>query len=73
MDKVIRLEDIQSELPPHLRSLGIPLARDAQLGHRNHRGGKPPYQSYYTPELAQWIAEHYRYDIENYGYRFEGD
>lgn len=69
VDRVIRLENIDRDLLPYLRSIGIPVSLSAEILHRN-RGPVVDYTGHYCEETAQRVAELYRDDIEHYGYRF---
>ena len=59
-------------LAEHFNVICSELNIDTELEHRNssrHRG----YQSYYDATTRQMVAEHWRQDIEQFGYSFEGD
>jgi len=70
VDKVIRLEDIDTELPAFLLKLGIPEAEKLHIPHINARI-KQHYAVYYTEAAREYVARMYKYDIEHYGYEFE--
>ena len=71
VDKVIRLEDIQKELKPFLVTMGLPDVLKAKLKHRNKRKNPRHYSEYYDATTSAYVQELYRYDIINFGYRFE--
>ena len=73
VDKVFRLEDVDTELMPALRRQGIPVGQGTQIGHKNRRPSGGRYQSYYSRESAEYVAELYRYDVKNFRYRFKED
>jgi len=69
VDRVLRLEDLDLGLFPYLRAIGLPVS-DRPIPRRNRRAMARQYQDYYTPETANYVADVYRYDIVNFGYRF---
>ena len=68
VDKVLRLEDLDTTLRPFLTSLGLPV-ESARLRHSNQRVIRD-YRSYYTPETAALVRQRYAHDVETYGYDF---
>ncbi len=70
VDKVIRLEDIQKELRPFLKAMGLPEVEGAKLNYNNRRKAAAHYSSYYTETTQKYVYDLYRYDILNYGYSF---
>ena len=72
LDGLIRLESLGEELPPMLERIGIAVDR-AQLPHLN-RSLAGDYRSYFEadPDLVEVVAEHYREDIDTFGYRYDG-
>ncbi|MEO1261268.1 MAG: sulfotransferase family 2 domain-containing protein [Bacteroidota bacterium] len=70
VDKVIRFEDINKELKPFLKALGLPNVNDAKLNHSNKRKKNVPYTKYYDENAKSYVRELYWYDIVNYGYTF---
>lgn len=73
VDKVIRLEDIQKELIPFLKAMGLPEVERLKLNHSNKRKKSVHYTKYYTDKTREHVQELYRYDIVNYGYTFEAN
>ncbi len=68
VDEVIKLEEIESALPPVLERLGVPLPRRfPRAGRGRYRGG---YRAYYDDETRELVEELYNADIERFGYTF---
>lgn len=71
LDRIIRYERLDQELPEALRCIGIDPAKH-QLPHvnRSHVGD---YRGYFQddPELVAVVRDRYREDIEHFGYSFE--
>ncbi len=68
LDFVGRFESLERDMAIVCRELGIdclPLPRTKVSSHR-------PYQEYYSPALAQLVAESCRREIDEFGYRFDG-
>ncbi len=65
VDFIGRYETLAEDFAKVRERLGIaaelPLLN--QSGHRD-------YREYYTPRMVDWVAEHFRRDIELFGYRF---
>lgn len=68
VDRVIRLEDLDTELPKVLRELGVPSPRTIQ--RQGPRRANADYRSYYDSETEQIVARMYHEDIMRFGYRF---
>lgn len=71
VDKVIRLEDIDSQLIPFLKGLKLPGIEEEVVPHKNKGVRESHYAQYYSKEAAQRVREMYAYDIERFGYDFE--
>ena len=68
VDEVIKLEEIESGLPPVLERLGVPLPpRVPRTGRGRYRGG---YRAYYDDESREYVGALYAEDIERFGYTF---
>ena len=68
VDEVIKLEEIESGLPPVLERLGVPLPpRVPRTGRGRYRGG---YRAYYDDETRELVGTLYEEDIERFGYEF---
>ena len=70
VDDVIRLEDIDQDLPDLLHRIGISNAILAPVPHVN-RGSTGDYRKFYTAEDVALVREKYSYDIDHFGYTFE--
>jgi len=70
VDRVLRLEDLDRELFPYLRAMGLSVS-DRPLPRRNRQTTARRYQDYYTPETADYVGDVYRYDIVNFSYSFD--
>ncbi len=71
VDRVFRLEDIDSKFIPYLISLGLPLSPNSKIPRKNSGNNKMVYQDYYNNESAAYVKELYKYDIVNFDYQFE--
>ncbi|MGZ9812024.1 sulfotransferase family 2 domain-containing protein [Pseudoroseicyclus sp. H15] len=70
VDKVLKFEELSTELPVYLQELGIP-ADKATLPHLNSSANrKVSYRDYYNDTLRAHVAKLYREDIERFGYSF---
>jgi hypothetical protein len=68
VDEVIKLEEIESSLPPVLERLGVPLpARVPWTGRGRYRGS---YRAYYDDETRELVGRLYEADIDRFGYTF---
>ena len=68
VDEVIKLEEIESVLPPVLERLGVPRPpRLPRTGRGRYRGG---YRAYYDDETRELVGTLYEEDIERFGYEF---
>ena len=68
VDEVIKLEEIESALPPVLERAGVPLPpRLPRTGRGRYRGG---FRAYYDDETRELIGTLYARDIERFGYTF---
>jgi hypothetical protein len=67
---VIRIEYLQQELPPIVRSLWPDL--DLDYSWIVNRGDHRPFRDYYTnKQSVERVADFFRYDVETFGYRFD--
>jgi hypothetical protein len=68
VDEVIKLEEIDSGLPPVLERLGVPLPRRVpQTGRGRYHGS---YRAYYDDETRELVGALYAEDIQRFGYTF---
>jgi hypothetical protein len=69
VDFIGRYEQLEADFAAVCRRIGITAPA---LPHRRHSADRErDYRSYYTPETAELVAEHFRPDIELLGYRFD--
>ncbi len=68
LDFIGRFETYEADLRTILGRLGIETS--APIERRNSTKDRLPYQSYYTPELVDIVAELYKDDIDALGYKF---
>lgn len=71
VDDILRMEDMATCLPPFMQSLGLDSKLAGQIPFSNRGGYRRHYRDYYNDESRQYVAQSYRFDIENFGYRFE--
>jgi len=68
VDEVVKLEEIEKDLPPVLERLGLPPPRRVpQTGRGRYRGS---YRTYYDDASRELIGRLYEEDIERFGYTF---
>ena len=63
----VMFENLASDLPPYLRSIGIEVA-EGQIPHLNRSEGRAAYRDYYDAETIELVARVYSYEIERFGY-----
>jgi hypothetical protein len=68
VDFIGRFERLEEDYAYILRRIGFGVTA---LPRRRAATDRRDYRQYYTDELAQLVATHYRDDIERFGYRFE--
>jgi hypothetical protein len=69
VDFIGRYEFLAEDFEEACRRIGI---RRPDLPHaRKAVDRRKDYRSYYDDATAQWIADHYRQDIEAFGFRFD--
>ena len=68
VDKFIKLEEIESHLPPVLERLGVPLPRRIPRTGRGRYRGR--YQAYYDDDTRELVGSLYEEDIERFSYAF---
>ena len=67
VDAVIKLEEVDKELPPVLERIGLP--PQTRLPHVNTTR-HPHYQNYYDDRMRAYVQQLYVEDIERFGYTF---
>jgi hypothetical protein len=70
VDFIGRYERFEEDFERACRRIGIKAPR---LPHRRKAKDRATYHSYYTDGTVRLVAEHFRPDIEMFGYTFEGD
>ena len=75
VDKIIRLEDINQELIPYLKEIGIPKAEKLKIPGINKRSQRSwssgaPYTKYYNEKTKKYVRDNYQYDITHFNYYF---
>lgn len=68
VDFIGRYERLAQDFEEACRRIGIPYL---QLPHKRKAHDRKDYRSYYTDETAELVAQHFRRDIEMFGYRFD--
>lgn len=71
VNKVIKLEEIGSQLMPVLKTLNIPDIENLGIPFVNKRPKKADYHLYYTPETIALVQERYQYELREFGYSFD--
>lgn len=69
VDAIIKLEEIEQELPALLKKIGIPDAENLTIPYTNKRSSKS-YLDYYDSESKKFIDVQYKYDIGRFGYTY---
>ncbi len=69
VDFIGRYEGLAADFAEACRRIGI---RTPALPHKRRAADRQDYRRYYSPESAQWIADHFKRDIDLFGYRFDG-
>lgn len=67
LDNIIKLEEINKEIIPLCKDLG--LTRQTMI--KFNASKRKPYKNYYNKELTAIVARLYKQDIERLGYSFE--
>ncbi|MDD3517446.1 MAG: sulfotransferase family 2 domain-containing protein [Chromatiales bacterium] len=67
VDFVGRYENLQQDFDQVCERLELPRV---MLPHKRKAEGRESYRKYYNDETAAIVAEHYRVDIEGFGYEF---
>lgn len=71
VDQVLRYESLNSELAATFASLGLRFEGSlAPRAKSEYRIEKKPYQDYYTDQQATKVADAFKFEIEQFGYRF---
>ena len=70
VDRLMRLEDIEEELPRTLDELGLPIGEGIDIPRLNTWSSEP-YQAFYDRATTEYVGELYREEIERFGYSFD--
>jgi len=68
VDFIGRFERLEDDFREICRRIGIP---SPELAHKRQATDRKDYRSYYTPDTAALVAEHFRSDIDRLNYRFD--
>ena len=68
VDFIGRFENLEADFRHICQKIGIP---EPPLAHKRQAKDRKSYHSYYTEETRQLVAEHFRRDIEMFGYTFD--
>lgn len=68
VDMICRYESLEQDFQTACSRIGIPAPR---LPHLRKAQDRQDYRSYYTDDLAELVASHYRRDLEVLDYAFE--
>ncbi|MEF8982623.1 sulfotransferase family 2 domain-containing protein [Thiohalorhabdus sp.] len=69
VDFVARYERLTADFAAICERIGIP---EPALPHRRRAADREDYRRYYTDELTELVADHYRRDLDLLGYTFDG-
>lgn len=69
VDRVIRLEDVDRDLIPFLKTLDLPGIEEQSVPHANAREATD-YRRWYDDDSAAWVRDRYNDDIERWNYTF---
>jgi len=68
VDFIGRYENLQEDFDQVCRTIGI---APRQLPHKRQAKNRSDYRKYYTDEIAELVARHFKPDIEAFGYTFD--
>jgi len=68
VDYIGHYENLHEDFQTVCRRIGIP---GPKLAHKRQAKDRKKYQQYYTDETRKLVAEHFRADIEMFGYSFD--
>jgi hypothetical protein len=71
VDKILKLECIQEDLPKYLADIGLPAAESLTIPHKNQRSKEDHYSRYYDKQAINFVQSNYSLDIELFDYKFE--
>lgn len=67
VDYIGRYENLAEDFDAICKRIGIPAPA---LPHLRKAGDREDYRAYYTDDLAEQVAQHYRRDLDTLGYTF---
>ena len=70
VNKIIRLEDINTDLVPYLRQLGLPIDPNFRIPLLNSTNFSKHYSEYYNNFTRDFIYSLYKAEINQYNYTF---
>jgi len=70
LDKVIRFENLQEGFDELLEELGLPHVDLPFKNQGPYTNNASKYRDIYTPETIELVRNHYKYEIETFGYEF---
>ena len=70
VDKIIRLESFETEIPILFQELNIDLTNEFKLVKKNVRKRTKPVSDYYSEASKQLVLDRYAWEIEKFGYEF---
>ena len=69
VDKVVKLEDINTELPKILEQIGIPMPKEIPKVNMGKYGTKGKnIKKYYDRETRKRVQKLYKWDMKKFGY-----
>jgi hypothetical protein len=70
VDFIGKYENLEEDFARVCDKIGI---QAPKLAHKRQAKDRATYQKYYTAETAALVAEHFKRDIEMFGYAFDGE
>ena len=70
VDTVLKYEELETELPKVLRTLGLTGEVTLPRARAGHRPAGVDYRKYYTDRAAEIVGQWYAKEIEAFGYEF---
>ena len=71
VNDVIKLEEINNQLPITLKQIGIPQSENIYIPFINKGKKTGEYKDYYNDSSRELIYLRYAYDIERFGYKYD--
>jgi hypothetical protein len=68
VDFIGRYEQLENDFSEACKRMNI---RAPALPHKRSAKNRREYRRYYTNETAEWVANHFKVDIDMFGYRFD--